>query len=751
MNNYDFKTLNDREFEAFASDVIGSKIGKKIERFKPGKDEGVDGRYFSSNKDEVILQCKHWANSPFSKLISHLEKVERPKLEKLKPSRYLLAVSNQLSRKNKATIAKIFAPYIKSDDDIFGAEDLNDLLSTEKAIELRHYKLWLHSSNVLSLILHHGILGRSKSSLEGIQEDAKKYAVTEHHSNALMQLEVLRVVVITGEPGVGKTTLANHLCIHYIAQGYDFIAISDDITQAEDVYDEQRKQIFYFDDFLGRNYLEALSGHEGKKITEFILRISKDANKKFVLTSRSTILNQGKLLIDLYSHKNLEKNEYELKIKSLTNLDRAKILYNHVVHSQLEPSYIEEIYHEKRYREVVKHRNFNPRLVSYVTDATRLDAINPKGYWNFITNSLDKPTAIWENPFVAQQDDFSRSIILITVLHRQPIDENYLAEIYSEFISEPNNQSMKGRRDFLSNIRTLTGSFLNRTIGHAGEVKIDLFNPSIADYVLSRYSADIATLRLAFSCIRNNAGLHTLKNLVENGIITIIAAKSITIALIKKLAIVDLDDLPISYVAEVFSLSQKLIGDSAAVETQFTVLVNCIFQRAKISDSLDDCFSAVEWGYSKKLFNDEEVLEFISDLASGLQSQKEIYSCYSLLEKISKSLPSHSAVVTEIEATIVDLVKDNLSDFVDIYEIFSDLEYGDYSQASEEITRELEKKLNKIGFSPISFDYEDLLEYYDLNYQMDEYFTNDSGYEGSASPKLNESTDFDIDDIFDRS
>lgn len=58
--NYDFSQLNDKEFEILAVDLLGVYIDKRIERFKPGKDGGVDGRFFSVDNKEIIIQCKHY-------------------------------------------------------------------------------------------------------------------------------------------------------------------------------------------------------------------------------------------------------------------------------------------------------------------------------------------------------------------------------------------------------------------------------------------------------------------------------------------------------------------------------------------------------------------------------------------------------------------------------------------------------------------------------------------------------------------
>ncbi len=52
--SYDFSQLNDKEFEVFTMDLLSESIGKRIERFMPGRDGGVDGRYFSIGNEKAI-------------------------------------------------------------------------------------------------------------------------------------------------------------------------------------------------------------------------------------------------------------------------------------------------------------------------------------------------------------------------------------------------------------------------------------------------------------------------------------------------------------------------------------------------------------------------------------------------------------------------------------------------------------------------------------------------------------------------
>lgn len=125
MSNYTFDTVNDKEFEQIVADLLSRKLGASIETFKPGKDGGVDGRYFEESGNEVIIQCKHWQKTSLSQLKSSLKIDEAPKVRKIDPAKYIFATSKELSRSDKKQIKKFFNPYIKCESDVLGREDLN--------------------------------------------------------------------------------------------------------------------------------------------------------------------------------------------------------------------------------------------------------------------------------------------------------------------------------------------------------------------------------------------------------------------------------------------------------------------------------------------------------------------------------------------------------------------------------------------------------------------------------------------------
>ncbi len=510
MNHYDFVQLNDKEFEIFAIELLSAYLDKRIERFKSGKDKGVDGRFFSDAGEEIVIQCKHYIKTGHRGLVSKLKNVERGKVLALSPKRYIFITSLPLSRENKKEISSIFHPYIKREDDVYGQEDLNSLLSQHHAIEERHFKLWISSSTVLRKFMNRAIVGRSRSELEQIERKSVKYVQTENHNRALELLKKNNVLIISGEPGIGKTILAENLCLYFISKDYEFIDMQESLSEAEAIFSKNKKQIFYFDDFLGSNYFEAIENKKDSHIVKFIDRVHTDDLKLFILTSRTSILNNGISYSSVFANSKIRKNEFLLTIEGLCKMDKAKILYNHIWHSELSESFIDEIYKEKRYKDVIAHSNFNPRLIEFITDVERISTEKSAEYWKHIQETLDNPKDIWDLCFKKQNNQFVRGLVVLAVFNGGSIPEEELRSAFSrmknlgKMIPQTNVA-----KDFSSSASLATRSFLNRTQSSGGFV-YSLFNPSIADYVLAEYINDIDYLTLVFKSLESVRSLESI-------------------------------------------------------------------------------------------------------------------------------------------------------------------------------------------------------------------------------------------------
>ena len=246
--------------------------------------------------------------------------------------------------------------------------------------------------------------------------------------------------------------------------------------------------------------------------------MARSKNKRFILTSRSTVLNQGKRLSDLFRVENIDRNEYELNIKDLTRFEKAKILYNHVWFSELEPQFVDELYIDKRYKKVIDNKNYNPRLISFITDAHKVANIEPDKYWGYIEDTLENPADIWGHVYDNQLDEHSRILVRLVAFNAKSIEENDLKNAFLNYAE--NTHLSAGVAEFNLSIKLAVGAVLNRMITSGrDDATYDLFNPALGDYLLARYREDENILYDVFSALYTHDSLENIKSLLDNRVI----------------------------------------------------------------------------------------------------------------------------------------------------------------------------------------------------------------------------------------
>ena len=267
MAEYDFRSLSPHDFEVLCRDLLQQALGVRLESFSTGRDSGIDFRY-SSNTTNLIVQCKHYADSGFDMLCRILDRKERQKIETLNPTRYLLATSVGLTPQRKDDILGILAPYCLATEDILGRDDINNLLTNNPEIERKHFKLWLTSAAVLERFLHAGIFADSDAHLNRIRLRLCRYVPNQSFDRAKALLDKTHFCIIAGIPGIGKTTLAEVLLADLVdRQGFTAYRVAHDLLELRPVKNPKAQQIFYFDDFLGKTALEKLQKNEDQRLS----------------------------------------------------------------------------------------------------------------------------------------------------------------------------------------------------------------------------------------------------------------------------------------------------------------------------------------------------------------------------------------------------------------------------------------------------------------------------------------------------
>ena len=362
---------------------------------------------------------------------------------------------------------------------------------------------------MLQRIINNGIIGRSEFIEATLIKKIGLYVTCKSFFEAFKILEKEKFIMITGNPGVGKTSLAFIIIYRYLAEGYHLIFMDEKISEGEAAFnpDQNVKQIFFLDDFLGRNYLEIMNPrNKESSIVNFTERIRHTPNKFLILTTRTTILNQASYYQEKLFRANLSIARFEIRLSEYNELEKAKILYNHLFFNELPYEYISKVFENKNYWQIIKHRNYNPRLIEFITSSSNYLKVKPADYFNFIISTLNNPNEIWRFAFENQLNDEERFLLITLLSFGRSSDFDNIEKAYEariEYESKNNNYQRK-INSFEISLKILLDGYIKNVIqtGWQSGNWIEFINPSLGDFLINYLSESTAEKwRVLESCI----------------------------------------------------------------------------------------------------------------------------------------------------------------------------------------------------------------------------------------------------------
>ncbi len=481
---YDFRTLSPLDFEELVRDLVQAEFKVRCESFGPGKDLGIDFR-FAVGGGSAIIQAKHYIGSGPDALLRAAKK-ENDKIAKLRPKRYMLATSVLLTPPLKTKLQQALPAAPLAPEDILGQADLNNLLGGHPEIETKHFKLWLASTTVLERILHSGVYNRTDAEMDIIKAMVPKFV----HNNSVPAAEALLAkygaLIISGEPGVGKSTLARMLIWLHAAQDWRIFVV-DDMKEAFEVANTGEKRLIFFDDFLGQVRLsnDLIRGMD-QRFPPFLQRVRLNKNLRFILTTRDYILRQAQAQASWLGSAEAKASEFILNVGRYTRSSRARMLFNHIYFSSLSVQERDALLEGDFFLKMIDHRNFNPRLIDLLTSS---DYVSVAGVpiRQTVEAILESPHELWEKPYRSHISDEGRALMLSLFFNqsRTPVDS-----LERTFMRMVNAMSIPLARvdlptKFRSALKELEGSVLAIRDRH-----VSFSNPGVRDYLQGAIGED---------------------------------------------------------------------------------------------------------------------------------------------------------------------------------------------------------------------------------------------------------------------
>lgn len=593
MLDYDFKILQPSEFECFSRDLLQAREDIFIESFADGRDKGIDLRFAYSKDKTCIVQCKRYKEwkELKGKLKEEVEKVKR-----LSPQRYILTTSVDLTVKQKDEVLAMFNPFILSGMDVLGKKDLNNLLEKNPEIEKNYHKLWLASTNVLNTIINRATLNWSSFELEKIEKDIRLYVENESLNKALDVLKENHYVVISGIPGIGKTTLARMLVYTMLARGYEEFVYVDDMDTAAKMFSKEKRQIFFFDDFLGANsFVQQSVSFENKLIT-FIDKVRNSKHTLFILSTREYVLSEAMAHYEKLSMSNIDIAKCTIELEYYTKTIRAKILYNHLAEANIPPEYINVFIDKRGYMTIINHQNFNPRVIESIIKEQIWETIDSNDFANKVKEFFDNPISVWQFAF-EKLDVETRYTLLVLGTMGGHVRLDDFQEGYRQFCILTSQEVGLKYDDvkWRQSLKVLMNCFLK--IDNRNGIKlVTMYNPSIADFIVFYLNQNTTT---TLQIIRGACFIEQLYNVFSD---------NRDFAVRKNLVYVDEDSFP------VIETAFKRIWN----ERRTCQLKDRIFYDAERDDFVETrilydfktkypFFSKQYSGFAEKLYNADEL------------------------------------------------------------------------------------------------------------------------------------------------
>ena len=337
--SFDLHKLGWKAFQDLVGHIFDEVMGQTLQQFADGPDGGRDGAFYgqwTSDKGEDLsgsftIQCKHTSKSkktlPDSVIDKELPKIERLSQEGLADN-YIFVTNHALTGGKAQNAQKCFIDAGAKCAFVYGAEWINKKIVSHPV--LRRFVPRLYGLGDLTQIVTHQAHRQTLTVLRNNVSDLKCFVSTEAYRRSANALYKHGFVLLLGEPGSGKSMIANLLALS---------AFDENKLQALKLYrPEDLNHLYNPDDpgqFLWVDDAFGVTQHDPSRALEWnyrlpLIKTAIDNGALVVFTSRDYIFNAARNYLKNSFIELFEDKQIVIKVEKLTENERQMILYNHL-------------------------------------------------------------------------------------------------------------------------------------------------------------------------------------------------------------------------------------------------------------------------------------------------------------------------------------------------------------------------------------------------------------------------------------
>ncbi len=337
--NFQLHTIGWQAFQDLACSVSEVEFDRVVHRIAKTSDQGRDGFFYGlpdkhlDGKDEreTTIQCKHTAD-PTDKLKKSVLKNDLDLVTGLvesgRAAGYILFSNAKITEGNRKEISDAIKEKGVPSPHIHGAEWI-----TQKILEhpkVRALVPRVYGLGDLSWITDERSKKQAEAILASMGGDLACYVPTKAHRKAVDALNKHRVVLLLGNPAVGKSTIAAALAASATDEAnceVFFVRNPEEFLESWDPTIGGR--LFWIDDAFGSiQFRQELMDRWNKVLTSF--RAATQNGNRFIITSRSYIWRQAIKELKNGVFPPLQNGKVTVNVEDLTLAEKERILYNHL-------------------------------------------------------------------------------------------------------------------------------------------------------------------------------------------------------------------------------------------------------------------------------------------------------------------------------------------------------------------------------------------------------------------------------------